>query len=266
MSKSTRTSTFILGALASLAVSGVSLAQTGQTFTAPDQSASATVPAGWRVTSAAQTVIGMEGPGGVKLTLGNTIVAKDAAFRAGQAGPQGVDILMPYASSLDQKLAMLVQQGAAKSGAGVSQFTVVSDTPLPLPAAVGQCARLVASYTTAQGPEKMLAVLCALPVDAGGNYKTIVLSATGPAATAAQQASAASAIFQSYKVPPNWLQRKLAPVGVAVAPMAPHAGATGAGMGSAPAVDNSVNCFDLSVLRQTPERLLPRSCGGGAPG
>jgi hypothetical protein len=30
-------------------------------------------------------------------------------------------------------------------------------------------------------------------------------------------------------------------------------------------VDNSVNCFDLAVLRSTPTPLLPKSCGGNAP-
>jgi hypothetical protein len=29
--------------------------------------------------------------------------------------------------------------------------------------------------------------------------------------------------------------------------------------------DNSANCFDLSVLRETPTRDLPRSCGGTKP-
>jgi hypothetical protein len=31
------------------------------------------------------------------------------------------------------------------------------------------------------------------------------------------------------------------------------------------ASQNSSNCFDLAVLRETPQRLLPRSCGGLAP-
>ena len=29
--------------------------------------------------------------------------------------------------------------------------------------------------------------------------------------------------------------------------------------------DNSANCFDLSVLRETPTYQLPRSCGGTKP-
>jgi len=29
--------------------------------------------------------------------------------------------------------------------------------------------------------------------------------------------------------------------------------------------DNSANCFDLSVLRETPTYELPRSCGGSKP-
>ncbi len=34
---------------------------------------------------------------------------------------------------------------------------------------------------------------------------------------------------------------------------------------AAAGADNAANCFDLSVLRQTPTALLPRSCGGTKP-
>jgi hypothetical protein len=34
---------------------------------------------------------------------------------------------------------------------------------------------------------------------------------------------------------------------------------------SAAAANNSANCFDLSVLRETPTYDLPRSCGGTKP-
>ena len=31
------------------------------------------------------------------------------------------------------------------------------------------------------------------------------------------------------------------------------------------AVNTQANCFDLTVLRQTPTRLLPKACGGPGP-
>src|SRR5580704_12859378 len=54
------------------AAAGTTSAIALQPYTAPDQSASAGVPAGWQVTSGNQTVIKMTGPQGVSLSLGVT--------------------------------------------------------------------------------------------------------------------------------------------------------------------------------------------------
>jgi hypothetical protein len=189
-----------------------------QTYTASDQSASAGVPAGWQVTQGANTVIRMTGPQGVSVSLGNTFIARNAAFQAGQRSANGVDLSMPYAASLGQKLAMLVEQGATLSGKPLSQMAINSSTPIQLPAALGQCARMVASYTGDQGPVKMMVVFCSLPLDSGGDYKNIMLEAEGPAAVAAQAVPTVQAIFRSYNIPPAWLQRKLAPQNAAPMP------------------------------------------------
>jgi hypothetical protein len=112
-------------------------------------------------------------------------------------------------------------------------------------------------------------------MDAAGNYKTIALMAQAPTAIAAQSAPAVQAIFGSYKIPAPWLQRKLAPVSTA---------ASGGGIAGNPAADIAqanvmngetirmiqgskiaTNCFDLTVLRQTPTYQLPISCGGTQP-
>jgi hypothetical protein len=150
--------------------------------------------------------------------------------------------------------------------------TIDSSTALQLPAAVGPCARIVADVAGAQGAMKVMAVYCSLPVDSGGTYKNIMLLAQAPAANAAAVAPTAQAIFQSYRIPSTWLQKKLAPFAQPPAPPA-SAGATAAEiaaieketMASQAAVNNSANCFDLSVLRETPTYELPRSCGGMAP-
>ena len=117
---------------------------------------------------------------------------------------------------------------------------------------------------------KLLAVFCSLPVDSGGIYKNIMLAAQAPAATAAQAAPIAQAVFQSYRIPTAWLQKKLAPFTVppaasAAATAAEVAAINKATLASSAAVSNSANCFDLTVLRQTPTYQLPRSCGGTAP-
>ncbi len=238
-------------------------------YTASDQSASAGVPSGWQVTQAANTFIQMTGPQGETVSLGNTIVAKNAAFQPGQRGASGIDLSMPYTAPLAQKLTMLYQQGAALSGKPLNQFTVTSSTPLQLPATIGQCGRFVATFTDQKGPEKLLAVFCSLPLDATSTYKNIMITATAPAATAAQSAPIAQAIFQSYRIPPAWLQKKLAPFG-APPPSAAGTLAAAAAINRSTAAgiagsNNSANCFDLGVIRQTPTYLLPRSCGGTKP-
>jgi hypothetical protein len=241
-----------------------------QPYTASDQSASAGVPSGWKVTSGAQTVIQMSSPQGVAVSLGNTVIARNSAFQLGQKPANGIDYSMPYTATLAQKLTMALQQSAASSGKPAPQVTIDSTTPFQLPAAVGQCARFVADLTGQQGPIKLLAVFCSLPLDSGGVYKNIMLAAQAPTATAAQAAPIAQAVFQSYRIPTAWLQKKLAPF---TAPPAASAAATAAEaaainkqtLAGMAAANNSANCFDLSVLRQTPTYLLPRSCGGTKP-
>jgi hypothetical protein len=241
-----------------------------QKYTTSDQSASADVPTGWQVTKGEQTVIQMTGPQGVTVSLGTTVVAQNAAFQPGQRPTNGIDLSMPFAATLPQKLAMILEQGAAASGKPLSQFTVSSATPLQLPPTLGQCGRFVAGFSDQQGQEKALAVFCSLPLDAGGAYKNILLYALAPAAVAAQAAPVAQSIFRSYSIPTPWLQKKLAPHGVAPPPMAGNSAAAAAILNqatirSAAAANNSANCFDLSVLRETPTYDLPRSCGGTKP-
>ena len=239
-------------------------------YTASDQSASAGVPTGWQVTNGAGTLIQMSGPQGVAVVLGSTLVAQNAAFQAGQMAANGIDLSMPYSATLGQKLTMMMQHSAAAAGKPAPQVTITSTTPLPLPATVGQCGRIVADMTTQQGAMKLLAVFCSLPVDSGGRYKNIMLLAQAPAAIAAQVAPTAQAVFQSYRIPGPWLQKKLAPFTAPAAPAGMSAAAAAAMINRSTALsmaasNNSANCFDLSVLRETPQALLPRSCGGLAP-
>jgi hypothetical protein len=245
-----------------------------QPYTTPDQSASAGVPAGWQVTSGKETVIELSGPQGVTVELGNTFVARNAAFQAGQRGANGIDLSMPYSASLPQKLGMIIQQNAALAGTAAPQLTLASATPIQLPAALGQCGRFVANATSQQGAMKLMAVFCSLPLDSGGVYKNILLLAQAPAAVATEAAPTAQAVFQSYKIPAAWLQKKLAPINSAATAASVAQGA--ANLAQAQAImrstakaqavsDNSANCFDLVVLRSTPAYQLPRSCGGTAP-
>lgn len=239
-------------------------------YTAPDQSASAGVPSGWQVTKGQETVIVMTGPQGETVSLGNTIIAKNAPFQPGQRGSNGVDLTMPYTAPLQQKLTMILQQNAAISGKPIPQVTFTSATPIQLPPALGQCGRFVAGITGQQGPAKAMGAFCSLPLDTGGTYKNIMILATAPEAVATQSAPTAQAIIQSYRIPPTWLQKKLAP-NILPKPAAsanPNALAGAINRSTALGIagaDNSANCFDLTVLRETPTYQLPRSCGGTKP-
>jgi hypothetical protein len=234
-------------------------------YTAPDQSASAGVPAGWQVTKGGQTVIDMTGPQGVTLDLGNTFVAQNGSFQAGKAGPKGTDLTMPASAGVSQKLIMIMQQNAVIAGKPIPQFTVASSTPIPFPANLGECGRMVLDNLAAQGEMRIMAVFCSFPVDMGGTFKSIVLMASAPAAVASESAPMAQAIFQSYRIPAAWLQSKLAPFH---APPAAKASSGSAAKtmqeteAAEAAANNSANCFDLTVLRSTPTALLPMSCRG----
>jgi hypothetical protein len=87
-----------------------------QPFTASDNSASAGVPPGWQVTEATGTAISMRGPKGENIYLGNGYVAHDGAFLAGQKGPAGSYVTMPYSAKLTDKLTMILQQNSAIGG------------------------------------------------------------------------------------------------------------------------------------------------------
>ncbi len=256
------------GALAQTTAPAIKL----QPFTASDNSASAGVPSGWNVTQSGQTVIHMTGPQGETVFLGNTMVAKNAAFQLGQKGPNGSDLSMPYTAPLAEKFAAIIEQGAVLQGQPAPQITINSNTPIQFPPQFGQCARLVASATSTQGANKIMAAMCSLAPDANGFFKNIMLMAMAPATTAAQSAPTAAAIFQSYRIPAPWLQKKLGPFSLPPPPP-PSSGNGGkapkAAGGSIPGVGGSADvmstCFDLEILRNTPNNKLPKECGGTAP-
>lgn len=259
-------------------------------FTASDQSASAGVPAGWKVTQSGGTAIAMTGPQGEIVQLGTTVIAHNGAFQPGQKGPAPAVVSMPYSATLAQKLTMIDQQGAALAGQPNPQVVIASSTPLQAPPVLGQCGKFMLSFNgkTAQGqiaPLKAIAFYCSLPPDQAGLYKNILVMAQAPVATAAQSAPTALAIFASYKIPPAWLQKLIAPVlppqaAAAIAGQARQASGS-SGMSAAQDIqaanvingetnraiqgaNQSFNCADANI-RGTPTILLPTSCGGPWP-
>jgi len=157
-----KSSTLLIVTLASFAVTSGCHAQQPeataaptiqlQPYTASDQSASAGVPSGWHVTKGQETVIALSGSQGETVSLGDTVIAKNGAFQLGQPGSNGIDLSMPYSATLPQKLTMIFQESAAASGNPSPQITVISATPIQLPAALCQCGRFAASFSGLQGP------------------------------------------------------------------------------------------------------------------
>ena len=101
-----------------------------QTYTAPDQSASAGVPAGWKVASATGTNIELSGPQGEFIGLGEGFIAHDGPFQLGQTGPDGSNMTMPYSAKLTDKLTMVLQQRAALNGNPAPQVKFLYGAPL----------------------------------------------------------------------------------------------------------------------------------------
>jgi hypothetical protein len=235
-------------------------------YTAPDKSASAGVPSGWKA-AGSQTVITLTGPQGETIGLGRTFVARNAAFQAGQKGAGGTDLSMPYTAPLTQKLIMVYQQGAALSGQAAPQITFTSAAAMQVPAILGQCGRFVANLTGPAQPQKIMGVFCSFPLDTGGAFKNVILVAQAPASIAAQDAPIAQAVFASYQIPQAMLAKKLAPF--TAAPAIPKGVVVPAGMSSAAYAlqqsNVSATCFDEGVIRGYGPGQLPKECGGLAP-
>lgn len=237
-----------------------------QAYTAPDKSASAGVPPGWKVTTGGQTVIVMTGPNNETINLGSAVVARNAAFQLGQKPANGVTLSMPDSASLADKLTMILENATVAAGSPEPKVTITSSTPLQVPATLGQCGRVMASIDGVKGLMTQATLMCSLPVDSGGTYKIFFKIAQAPPAIAQQEAAIAGAVFASYRIPANMLQQKLAPFYVPPA----VANAETAAILKQTAISQQqsltqANCFDLTVLRETPQYLLPRSCGGPRP-
>ncbi len=231
-------------------------------YTAPDQTASAGVPSGWKATGA-ETVITMTGPQTETLTLGRTFIARNAPFQPGQRPASPADLTMPYNAPLTQKLTMIYQQAAALSGKPTPQVAFTSTTPLQVPAILGQCGRFVANLTGLPQPAKIMGLFCSFPLDTGGTFKNVILVAQAPATIAAQEAPIAQAVFSSYRIPQVMLARKLAPV--TAPPPPPSAGGISSTLWAQQQSNITATCFDESVIREYGPRQLPRECGGLAP-
>lgn len=111
---------------------------------------------------------------------------------------------------------------------------------------------------------KIMGLFCSFPIDSAGTFKNMIMVAQAPAASAAQEAPIARAVFSSDRIPQAMLARKLAPVTA----LPPPPSGPGAGMSSGLwALQQSnimATCLDEGVIREYGPRQLPRECGGYA--
>ena len=214
-----------------------------QTYTLPDKSASAGVPAGWKVKGGGAGMIVMTGSQGEVITLGQIILAHDGPFQVGQKGPDGAAITMPSSAKLSDKLIMIYQQTAAAGGQPAPQIKFLYGKLLQVPAAMGQCGTFIVSNSAIQADA--MGTFCSLPVDSGQFFKNIIMNGFAPAAVAAQAAPIVSAVFKSYKIAPGWTQKMLGPymTPAAAAPSAQGGGDPYAGeFWTQPAYDPGYDC------------------------
>ena len=214
-----------------------------QTYTLPDKSASAGVPAGWKVKGGGAGMIVMTGSQGENITLGQIILAHDGPFQVGQKGPDGAASTMPSSAKLSDKLIMIYQQTAAAGGQPAPQIKFLYGKLLQVPAAMGQCGTFIVSNSAIQADA--MGTFCSLPVDSGQFFKNIIMNGFAPAAVAAQAAPIVSAVFKSYKIAPGWTQKMLGPymTPAAAAPSAQGGGDPYAGeFWTQPAYDPGYDC------------------------
>ena len=244
-----------------------------QPYTAPDQSASAGVPQGWKVTAAVGGAIVMSGSQGESITLGNVFVAHDGPFQLGQKGPNGAFLTMPSSAKLTDKLVMILQQIASLNGKPIPQITFLYAAPLQVPAAMGQCGMFVAESTGDAQPAKGMGVFCSLPDDSAQFFKSVLIVGSAPNAIAVQTVPAAEAVFKSYKIAPGWAQKMFSPYTTAPAWAAPP-GLGGpdetqivlrAMANNQRAMDIGFACADANIVGNGSNWQTPRECGGYAP-
>ena len=241
-----------------------------QTFNAQDGSASAQLPAGWKIVNQGQTVIDATGPNGEDLSLGNTYIARNAPYTAGKV--QGVDLNIPYQDNLEQKFTLIFQHSAGLSGRALPTITFISATPVQAPSPFGQCAMLLGTITSTgdtSGPANFESAFCSLPMDVAGTYKNIFKYGQVPERLAAQERATIEAALASYSIPMTWLQRKLA-LNVTASPQTAGLASGAATIAEANAInaetmkmmqgaDTSANCADQAI-RETPLWRLPSAC------
>jgi hypothetical protein len=228
-------------------------------YTAPDKSATAGVPDGWKVTKGEFGVIQMSGPNDESISLGNGLYVQNGPFQAGQKPNGLIAMKMPVAAPLQQKYVMLWQQAVASAGGPDPKVQILSATPIPV-GKIGQCGVFLGTMTGPKlGPEKFETRFCSLAADTNGFFKLFYVNASLPDKVAMQERATAEAVLSSYKPSIDSLKLILKPMTPPQPPPVLPAGMSSA-LWADQSATQSANCMDLGVLREEPEWKLPSYC------
>ena len=228
-----------------------------QTYTAPDQSATVGVPAGWKVTKAQNAVIQISGPQGETVSLGNAVMVKNGPYSPGQKPVGPISLSIPYQATLADKYAVIWKEAAAQAGDPTQTVTPISNTPIPL-GNIAQCAVFLGSESNKTGSFNFETRFCSLPMDTNGIYKLFWIGGTIPVALATQERATLEAVLNSYAPSTASLKLILQPSTPPIAP--PGMGGVSSTMYGEQMADETANCMDLGVIRQEPEWKLPPYC------
>ncbi len=230
-------------------------------YTTPDKSASASVPSGWKVIRGDNTVIEMTGPQGESVSLGVTAITQNAASPGGK--PSLHPASRPYATDMQTKFVRIFQFASESSHQAAPQFTFAAASPLRVAPVLGQCARFLGAISeTSKPPANFESAMCSFPPDFVGVSKNVLLYAQVPTSFVPQERSLVESVLKSYRIPQQWLAKKLAPF--YATPKMRMPAAVGSVWAQEGAADTAADCFDYSVLRETPTYQLPAKCGGPA--
>jgi hypothetical protein len=215
-----------VGALPLLACSSTTNSGSApQKYTAPDGSASVQLPAGWKVLQAGNGTIQASGPQGESASLGTTLQVHNGPLQLSNAS-----LDLPNQATLPQKLnAMVVlgKQDPAAPASGDVQNTLIAQSPIKVPATVGQCGRfLFTSARQGAASTDSEAVFCSTPVNSAGVYNLIYVGVTVPAGQAQQERAMLESLLASFTVSKAAMQSKLTTA--ATAPAATTAAAPAA--------------------------------------
>jgi hypothetical protein len=234
-----------------------------QTYTAPDTSATAGVPAGWKVTKAEYGIIQMSGPNGEAISLGNTLFVRNGPYQPGQKASGLIAMTLPNQATITQKVEAVWQMGAAASGDPTAHVSLISATPVPL-GNIAQCGIFLGSETGAKGAANWEMRFCSMPMDTNGIYKLFWLDAIIPASLATQERATAEAVLSSYKPSPPTLLALPKPETPPLPPMgwAPPSGGSGdsSTLYAEQQAQHTSDCMDEGVIRGEPEWQLPPYC------